>query len=100
MMSRAEERARMAPDLRTRMVNPFNMIMVGLITVYQRATVDKEHVCTMIPSCSEFNKRAYERFGFIRATAISIRRILECNGLRERHDDLNFYYGKNAGEGI
>ena len=63
------------------------MIAVGMISLYQRATADKDHVCTMIPSCSEFSKRAYSRFGFFRATYMTIRRIMECNGLREQNDD-------------
>jgi putative component of membrane protein insertase Oxa1/YidC/SpoIIIJ protein YidD len=65
-----------------RVLNPFNWIAVGLITVYQKFTVDREHVCNLTPTCSEYARQKYGETGFFRASYLTIERLFLCSGIR------------------
>ncbi|MEX2159117.1 MAG: membrane protein insertion efficiency factor YidD [Dehalococcoidia bacterium] len=38
--------------------------------------------CRFEPSCSEYGLAVYERYGFVRATAKTVWRLLRCNPFR------------------
>ena len=59
------------------------MIPVIMIEWYQRKTVDREHVCVFEPSCSEYSRLAYLRYGFIMASFLTIERLKVCNNFTE-----------------
>lgn len=57
-------------------------IMILCIKFYQR--VISRYVfpgahCRFIPTCSEYSKQAYEKYGFLKGTYLMIRRILKCH---------------------
>lgn len=64
-------------------------IMVKLIEIYQK-TVSPDHggflkifyphgYCRFTPSCSEYSKQAFLKYGFLKGLLKSIWRILRCN---------------------
>ena len=55
------------------------IIPVLLIEWYQRKTVDKPHVCVFFPSCSEYARIAYLRYGFLAASFLTIERLKMCS---------------------
>ncbi|WP_400203152.1 membrane protein insertion efficiency factor YidD [Candidatus Methanomassiliicoccus intestinalis] len=59
---------------------PFpNSVAILMITLYQHITIDKEHVCNHIPSCSEYARISFMRYGFFSALFLSIERLKECS---------------------
>lgn len=55
------------------------ILPVLLIEVYQKFTVDKPHVCNHYPSCSEYGRLAYIRYGFVAASFLTWERLNNCN---------------------
>lgn len=37
--------------------------------------------CRFIPTCSEYSLEAFERFGFLKGGALTLRRLVKCNPL-------------------
>lgn len=66
----------------TTRVRFLNMFMLLFIENYQVRTRDKTHVCNMKPSCSEYARIAFLRYGFVPASILSFERIKMC-GNRE-----------------
>ena len=56
-------------------------ICIKLIESYQRKTENKPHRCRFYPSCSNYGLIAYKRFNFIKASFLTLVRILRCNPL-------------------
>ena len=58
-------------------------IMISIIKFYKKhisAFVEKSGVkCIFNPTCSEYAIQAYEKYGFIKGTFLTIKRILRCN---------------------
>jgi len=54
-------------------------IMIFLINLYQSIPFSSHGSCKFSPSCSNYSKEAYERYGFIKGTILTIKRILRCN---------------------
>jgi len=58
-------------------------IMINIIKFY------KKHIsiylkkigveCKYCPTCSEYALQAYEKYGFLKGTFLTIKRILKCN---------------------
>jgi putative membrane protein insertion efficiency factor len=72
-------------------------LMMGLISVYQK-TLSPDHsfwgkwmrpqgYCKFQPSCSEYSKQAYEKYGFFRGTFKMIWRIMRCNPWNDGGED-------------
>lgn len=53
-------------------------IMIFLIKIYQSLPLSSHKNCKFIPTCSEYSKEAYERFGFMYGTYLTIKRISRC----------------------
>lgn len=53
--------------------------MIKLITFYQKIPGSFHDRCKYYPTCSNYSKISYERFGFIKGTYLTIKRILRCN---------------------
>lgn len=56
-----------------------SIIPVLLIEYYQRKTVNRPHQCNFRPSCSEYSRLAYIRYGLIAGTRMTKERIRHCN---------------------
>ena len=52
---------------------------VWLIGLYQKVFFFLPKRCKYIPSCSEYAKEAFSRYGFIEAGAMTAGRLLRCN---------------------
>ena len=58
-----------------------NKVPLYLINKYQKATENKEHRCRYFPSCSQYAKECYEKFGFVKASLLTTKRLMKCNPL-------------------
>ncbi|MGQ9524995.1 MAG: membrane protein insertion efficiency factor YidD [Armatimonadota bacterium] len=54
-------------------------ILVWLIRVYQRVTVNSPPTCRFLPSCSEYSCEAITRYGLWSGGWMALRRIIRCN---------------------
>ena len=58
-------------------------IMINIIKFYKKhISICFEKVgvkCKFYPTCSEYAIQAYEKYGFIKGTFLSMKRILRCN---------------------
>ncbi|TJX66466.1 membrane protein insertion efficiency factor YidD [Soehngenia saccharolytica] len=61
-------------------------MMIYLIKFYQnyisKYILVGRH-CRFYPTCSEYSLLAYQKYGFFKASYLSIRRILKCNPFHE-----------------
>lgn len=59
-------------------------IIIALIRFYQLALSPlKQPACRFSPTCSQYSIEAIERFGVIKGTYLSVRRILKCHPFHE-----------------
>ena len=56
--------------------------------LYQRIPLSSHSRCKYIPTCSNYAIVAYERFGFIKGSLLSIKRIFKCNPFSKGGIDL------------
>ena len=55
-------------------------VFIKLIEFYQKAISPwLGHNCKYYPTCSEYAKQAIEKYGAVKGTIISFKRILRCN---------------------
>ena len=54
-------------------------LMIFLINIYQRIPGNFHNSCRFYPTCSEYSKHAYMKYGFFKGTKLTIKRILKCN---------------------
>ncbi len=54
--------------------------MLFLINLYQKYISPlKGPTCRFYPSCSEYSKAAYQKYGFFKGTYLMIHRIVRCH---------------------
>ena len=63
-------------------------LAIKLIKLYQRTPLSSHSRCKYIPTCSNYALVAYERFGFIKGSLLSIKRIFKCNPFSKGGIDL------------
>ena len=56
-------------------------LLIKLIKTYQIIPGNFHNLCRHEPSCSNYAITAIERFGCVKGTILSIKRILKCNPL-------------------
>ena len=58
-------------------------LLLSMIKLYRnlKQTVFKSHkgICKFTPTCSEYSYQAIEKYGALKGTYLSIKRILRCN---------------------
>ena len=55
-------------------------ICIKLIKIYQKwFSPLKGQTCRFYPTCSSYSIQAYQQYGFIKGTIVSIKRILRCH---------------------
>lgn len=54
-------------------------IMIRLIKIYKLIPFNCHNYCKYNPSCSNYAIECYEKYGFIKGTFLSIKRIIRCN---------------------
>lgn len=62
--------------------------MIKLIKLYQLIPFNCHNNCKFIPSCSNYAIEAYEIYGFIKGTFLTIKRIIRCNPFNKGGIDL------------
>lgn len=61
-------------------------IAIVLIKFYQRYIsryILTGNNCRFYPTCSEYSLQAYAKYGFIKGTVFTVKRILRCNPLNK-----------------
>lgn len=55
-------------------------IMSSLVRIYQLTFSSLVgNCCRFQPTCSEYAKQAYQKYGFIKGTWLTIKRLLRCH---------------------
>ena len=54
-------------------------ILIWIIQLYQKIPFSSHNSCRFIPTCSNYAIEAIDRFGSIKGSYLTIRRILRCN---------------------
>lgn len=54
-------------------------ILIWIIQLYQKIPFNSHNSCRFIPTCSNYAIEAIDRFGSIKGSYLTIRRILRCN---------------------
>ena len=72
------------------------VVLLRTIKIYQK-TLSFDHglfayrypygYCRFHPTCSEYAYQAYERYGTVKGTKMSIKRILRCNPFNKGGED-------------
>lgn len=57
------------------------IILIKLITLYQKIPGNFHSSCRHIPTCSNYAKEAIEKFGSIKGSFLTMKRILRCHPL-------------------
>lgn len=62
-------------------MNRFSMknALIKMIKFYQSQNLKSHYYCRHIPTCSEYSIIAIERYGALKGSFLSIKRILKCN---------------------
>jgi putative membrane protein insertion efficiency factor len=63
------------------------IILIKLITFYQKLTKYKKPNCKFYPTCSVYAKEAIEKYGSYKGTIMALRRILRCTPWAEAKID-------------
>lgn len=53
-------------------------IMIFLIKIYQSLPLNTHKNCKYIPTCSEYSKEAYAKYGFFYGSYLTIKRLSKC----------------------
>lgn len=54
-------------------------ILINLIALYQKIPGRFHDNCRFIPTCSNYGIEAIEKYGSIKGTFLTIKRIIKCN---------------------
>lgn len=54
-------------------------ILIGLIHLYQLLPLSSHSTCKHIPTCSNYGIEAITKYGSIKGSYLTIKRILRCN---------------------
>lgn len=64
-------------------------IFIYIVKFYQKAISPlMPPTCRFLPTCSSYSLQAYERFGAIKGTYLTIRRIIKCHPFHPGGIDL------------
>ncbi len=56
-------------------------ILISIIKLYQKMPISSHYNCRFIPSCSEYGIEAINKYGSLKGSFLTIKRILKCNPL-------------------
>lgn len=55
------------------------LILIKLIKLYKKIPFKSHNRCKFLPTCSDYALIALEKYGFIKGSILTIKRILRCN---------------------
>ncbi|MEK7575978.1 MAG: membrane protein insertion efficiency factor YidD [Patescibacteria group bacterium] len=53
--------------------------LIFIIRIYQRTFANKVRVCVFYPTCSEYGISAISKYGAVKGSIATIKRILKCH---------------------
>lgn len=56
-------------------------ILIGMVKLYQKIPGKFHDSCRHYPTCSNYSIEALERFGSLKGSYLTIKRIIKCNPL-------------------
>ena len=56
-------------------------VLIGCIKLYQKLPLSSHNCCRHIPTCSNYGIEAIKKYGSIKGSYLTIKRILKCNPL-------------------
>lgn len=59
-------------------------ILIKLIKFYQKLPLGSHKHCKFIPTCSDYGIEALQRYGSIKGSYLTIKRILRCNPFNKK----------------
>ena len=62
-------------------MNLATSLAIRAIRFYQLSRVGKPSPCRYFPSCSEYALESYDKYGFVKGSLLSAKRIGRCNPL-------------------
>lgn len=62
--------------------------LIRLIKYYQKLPISSHSKCKFIPTCSEYGLIAIERYGALKGSFLTFKRILRCNPFSKGGIDL------------
>ncbi|MBQ7031676.1 MAG: membrane protein insertion efficiency factor YidD [Bacilli bacterium] len=63
-------------------------VLLKLIDLYQKMPLRSHSKCRFYPTCSNYAKEAIEKYGSIKGSYLTIKRILKCNPFHKGGIDL------------
>lgn len=63
-------------------------LLIKIIKIYQNTPLKSHSNCKYIPTCSEYGIIAIERYGSLKGSLLTIKRILKCNPFSKGGIDL------------
>lgn len=63
-------------------------LIICLIKTYQLLPFSSHNYCRHIPKCSDYGIIAIERFGALKGSYLTIKRIMRCNPFNKNTIDL------------
>lgn len=75
-------------------INPMSTIIDFYRGPLNHCSAVRQGVCPMFPSCSEYSKEAFEKYGFFRGAMIASDRIMRCGRDELKTAPLIFVEGK------
>ena len=63
-------------------------ILIKLIKLYQKIPGNFHQNCKYIPTCSNYSKEAINKYGALKGSILTIKRLLKCNPLSKGGIDL------------
>ncbi|MFQ5471775.1 MAG: membrane protein insertion efficiency factor YidD [Dehalococcoidia bacterium] len=81
---------KISSDAAARKLSPASRFAERFILTYRKkVSPGLGSRCRYVPSCSEYGLKSYRRYGFVRATAKTVWRLLRCSPLNPggmKHD--------------
>lgn len=76
-----------------------NKIFIQIINFYQKQLspdsgflkkigFSNKSVCVFYPTCSEYTKKAIQKYGILKGIFLGIKRVLRCHPWQKNHMDL------------
>ncbi len=54
-------------------------LSIKLIKLYKKIPLKSHNRCKFLPTCSDYALIALEKYGFVKGTYLTVKRILKCN---------------------
>jgi len=72
-------------------------VLIKIIKLYQKVPLPTHKHCKFIPTCSEYSIQAIDRYGSIKGSYLSFKRILRCNPFNKKsgYDPIPIKENKN-----